>query len=823
YLVQRETQHRLRNQAHLQTQRLLEIQTETNKQLQQANVTLQISEEKLAVTLNSIGDGVIATDAEGRVTRLNPLAEQLTGWTQTEATDRPVNEIFHIINQETRQPATIPVKDTLARGTIHGLANHTVLIARGGGECAIADSCAPIRDRDGQVVGAVLVFRDVTKEYAAQQALRDNAALIQAILNTVADGIVTLDARGGSVETANPAAERMFGYNQGELIGQNFSELLPEFVGDQRNGNGSIESYHANDGERASGLGREVAARRKDGSIFPMEMAVSEMWLGGQRYFTGILRDVTARKQAEAALLEAGALQSAIFNSANFSSIATDEKGVIQIFNVGAERMLGYTAAEVLNKITPAEISDPQEVIARAQALSLELDTTITPGFQALVFKASRGIEDIYELTHIRKDGSRFPAIVSVTALRNAQEGIIGYLLIGTDNTARKQVEEERKRAEAALGQSEARFKTILENLAEGVAVSDLNGQLLHFNRAALDLHGFANLDECHRHLSEFASLFELSGTDGKVWPTDQWPLARVLRGEEIHNLEARIRGIRSDWQRIFSYGGTLVHDAGGQATMAVVTISDITERKRAEQALQEANRMKSEFLANMSHELRTPLNGIIGFSEFLVDEKPGKLNFKQKEYLGDVLNSATHLLQLINDVLDLAKVEAGKMELHPEVFVVLKAVEEVCAVIKTLAHKKQITVAIEISPGLGDVQLDLQKFKQVLYNLVSNAIKFTDAGGKVEIAASPRDGNRFQVAVKDNGIGIKAEDLKRLFREFEQLDAGTARRFEGTGLGLALTKKIVEFQNGSIAVESEFGQGSTFTAVFPKTPSADN
>jgi signal transduction histidine kinase len=160
---------------------------------------------------------------------------------------------------------------------------------------------------------------------------------------------------------------------------------------------------------------------------------------------------VTARKLAEEALLKAGALQKAIFNSANFSSIATDAKGVIQIFNVGAERMLGYTAAEVMNKITPADISDPQEVIARAQALSLELGTPITPGFEALVFKASRGIEDIYELTYFRKDGSRFPAVVSVTALRDAQDAIIGYLLIGTDNTARKLVEAAKKKLDQRL------------------------------------------------------------------------------------------------------------------------------------------------------------------------------------------------------------------------------------------------------------------------------------------------------------------------------------------------------------------------------------
>ena len=192
------------------------------------------------------------------------------------------------------------------------------------------------------------------------------------------------------------------------------------------------------------------------------------------------------RKQAEEALLKAGALQKAIFNSANFSSIATDAKGVIQIFNVGAERMLGYTAAEVVDKITPAEISDPQEVIARAAALSLELETTITPGFEALVFKASRGIEDIYELTYIRKDGSRFPAIVSVTALRDAQDTIIGYLLIGTDNTARKQAEE-------ALLKAGALQKAIFNSANFSSIATDAQGR--HSNiqcrrRAHARLHG---------------------------------------------------------------------------------------------------------------------------------------------------------------------------------------------------------------------------------------------------------------------------------------------------------------------------------------------
>src|SRR5438094_7363478 len=183
--------------------------------------------------------------------------------------------------------------------------------------------------------------------------------------------------------------------------------------------------------------------------------------------------DVVTEVRREAALLKTGALQNAIFNSANFSSIATDEKGVIQIFNVGAERMLGYTAAEVMNKITPADISDPQEVIARAKALSVELGTPIMPGFEALVFKASRGIEDIYELTYIRKDGSRFPAVVSVTALRDAQGAIIGYLLIGTDNTARMQVEEERQKLDQRLRDQHFYTRSLIESNVDALMATD--------------------------------------------------------------------------------------------------------------------------------------------------------------------------------------------------------------------------------------------------------------------------------------------------------------------------------------------------------------
>jgi len=391
-------------------------------------------------------------------------------------------------------------------------------------------------------------------------------------------------------------------------------------------------------------------------------------------------------------------------------------------------------------------------------------------------------------------------------------------------------IETQQREAEArseAIRNSEVSYRRLFEAAREGILILDVDtGRISDVNPFLVELLGFSHSEMVGKTVGELSPFKDLLSNKAKLEQLQQHGYVRY------ENLPLETRDGRNIAVEVVSN----VYQSGDKKVIQC-NIRDITERKGFEQALQKtnvnlesarfaaetANLAKSDFLSSMSHELRTPLNGIIGFSEFLIDEKPGKLNPKQSEYLKDVLNSANHLLQLINDVLDLAKVESGKMELDPETFSLLKAVEEVCAVIKGIAHKKEIKVAIEISPELEEVQLDLKKFKQVLYNLLSNAVKFTDAGGKVEIVATPREGNQFQVAVKDTGIGIKEEDLKRLFREFEQLEAGSARRFEGTGLGLALTKKIVEFQKGSIDVESEFGHGSTFTAVFPKTTTANN
>ncbi len=307
YIVSRET--RLR----------LQVKEEANQALSEAHEVLRVSEENLSVTLNSIGDGVLATDAEGRVTRLNTVAERLIGWSQAEAAGRPAEDVFHILNQKTRQPAFLPVAETLAQGVIYGLANDTLLIARDGSECAIADSCAPIRNRAGEVIGTVLVFRDVSREYATQTALSDSATRIRTILNTVVDAIITIDERG-IIETVNLAAKFLFGYEVDEIVGQNISMLMPEPY--RSHHDGYIEHYLATGETHIIGTGREVEGQRKDGSVFPMYLAVSEMQLEGERHFIGVVHDITERKQAEQKLFVAKEVAE-LANRAKDSFLAT--------------------------------------------------------------------------------------------------------------------------------------------------------------------------------------------------------------------------------------------------------------------------------------------------------------------------------------------------------------------------------------------------------------------------------------------------------------------------------------------------------------------
>jgi signal transduction histidine kinase/ActR/RegA family two-component response regulator len=377
---------------------------------------------------------------------------------------------------------------------------------------------------------------------------------------------------------------------------------------------------------------------------------------------------------SQQALLKAGALQNAILTSANFSIIATDEKGVIQLFNIGAERMLGYTAAEVVNRISPSDIHDPDEVKKRAQALSVELATPIAPGFEALAFKASRGIEDSYELTYIRKDGTRFPAVVSITALRGEFGEVIGYLLIGADNTVRK-------RAESDLIQATA--------------------------------------------------------------------------------------------------------------------------------AAEKANLAKSDFLSGMSHELRTPLNAILGFAQLLETGAPAPTP-TQRRNIDQILKAGWYLLELINEILDLSLIESGKLTLSSEPVSLAEVMLECRAMIEPQAQKRGIGMHFPRFEQPCFIKADRIRVKQVLINLLFNAVKYNRPAGTLTVECFARAPHSMRISVRDTGAGLTAHQLAQLFQPFNRLGKEASAE-EGTGIGLVMTKRLIELMGGAIGAESTVGEGSVF------------
>ncbi len=810
YLIYRQGLQRLNQQVLEETRYLLEQQEVLNQQLQHSNQALQISEEQLAVTLNSIGDGVITTDAQARVTSLNPLAERLTGWNEEAARGQPIEDVLHIVNKSSREPVVIPVMAALLHGSVQALANHTVLLSRDGREYDIADSCAPIRARDEQVIGSVLVFRDVTEEYALQQATRDSGVLMQTVLNTVADGILTLHGEGFLLETVNPAIEEMFGYAASDMVGRDIRLLIPGFSSVPVAVDDADMQGHAL--LPAAKSAREAQGRRQDGSLFTLEIALNEMWLGGELHYTGVLRDYTTRKLAEEALLKAGALQKAIFDSANFSSIATDARGVIQIFNVGAERMLGYTALEVMNKNTPADISDPQELIARAQALSAELETPIAPGFEALVFKASRGIEDIYELTYIRKDGSRFPAVVSVTALRDDEAAIIGYLLIGTDNTARKQIEEERKKLDQRLRDQQFYTRSLIEANIDAIMTTDPVGIITDVNKQ------MESLTDCTRD--------ELIGAPFKKYFTDperaEAAINLALNDKKVTNYELTAR-TRGGLETVVSYNATTFYDRDRNLQGVFAAARDVTERKRLDGVLEDknveleaaralaekANLAKSDFLSSMSHELRSPLNAILGFAQLMESESPAPSS-SQQESIGQILRAGWHLLKLINEILDLTKIESRQIPLSKEPVLLGEILMECQGMFEPQAQQRGIVMRFPKHDAALYVLADHTRLKQVFINLLTNAIKYNTLQGTVEVNCTQEAHRRIRVSIRDTGIGLRPDQQAQLFQAFNRLGQ-EAGGVEGTGIGLVVAKQLVELMGGTIGVQSTVGVGSVF------------
>jgi protein-histidine pros-kinase len=619
--------------------------------------------------------------------------------------------------------------------------------------------------------GFTETFKDTIMVFPERAAAPSFAELLvdespDALIALAVDGRIRLWNRGASV---------MFGYTAEQAVGRLIDELtVPE--------DRIVEARTAF--EQAVREGSSLIGtirRRKDGGLLQVDVSMRRVDVpGGESFIALNEKDVTPLRREELAASEVRFRN--LVESAPDAMVIANREGTILIVNAQTERLFGYARAELVGQ--KLELLMPERVRVRHSAHRVRFfenphERPIGPGS---------------EFPCLRKDGREFPAEISLSPLHLDDEVLV--------SSAIRDITERKKR--------DATFRALLESAPDAMVIVGPDGGIRLVNAQTEKLFGYSRQDLVgqsvevlvpprlrHSHQQYREHYFAAPRT--RAMGAGLELLGLRQDGSEVP-IEISLSPIQTD-------EGILVSSA----------IRDISERRHFEKRMRDASRLKSEFLANMSHELRTPLNAIIGFAELMFRGKVGPVSAEHQEYLGDILSSSKHLLQLINDVLDLAKVESGKMEFRPESVDLATLSNEVRDVLRGLAASKRLQVQTFIDPEVAIVTVDPARVKQVLYNYLSNAIKFTPEGGRISIHIAPEGATLFRIDVTDTGVGIPAEDLARLFREFQQLDATTTKTHQGTGLGLALTKRLAEAQGGRVSVQSTPGTGSTFSVVLPR------
>lgn len=750
--------------------------------------TLAKEKELLATTLASIGDAVIVTDARGHVTSVNAEAERLLGWKYSEIVHRPLSDVFRIIDERTRRQGDNPVDRALREGAVVGLANHTLLIARDGTEIPIDDSAAPIRQGDGPVLGVALVFRDVTEQRAAQRA----HARLAAIVEFSGDAIITKNL-DSIIQTWNVGAERLFGYTAEEVIGKPVTIIFPE---ERLNEEDAILEKL----RRGHAVERfETIRVARDGRRIPVSVSISPLKdiegdvIGASK----IIHDVTEIVAARDALILEKELLATTLASIGDAVIVTDTQSRVTFINPEAERLTGWTKANAEGR--------PLSVVFR---IVNERTRRVAENPVEKAFRLGTVVGLANHTMLLRDDGAEFLIDDSAAPIRNKDGSLFGVVLVFRDVTEQRKLYEAREQLAA-----------IVEYSGEAIATKNLDGIIQTWNASAEKLFGY-HADEIIGKSVTILIPPERLNEEDEI-------LSRIRRGLPAERLET-IR-LKKDGTPIpVSVTVSPIKDPEGDVIGASKLIQDITARVRLERERQqllaveqslrsqaeETGRVKDEFLATVSHELRTPLSAILGWATMLnKDNLEPEIARRGRE---SIERNAKAQAQLIEDLLDVSRIISGKVHLDVQPIVLTHIIEEAVDVVRPAAEAKSIRLDVDIDPTADHLRADPGRLQQVIWNLLSNSIKFTAAGGAVMITVR-RTAALVEISVHDTGEGINPKFLPYVFDRFQQADSSMTRKHGGLGLGLAITRHLVEMHGGTVEAHSEGeGRGATFRVKLP-------